>query len=157
MEEMIAYIVYVAENYGVVMLIMIALIELILFIIKKPIKMCTKKIKNEKLRKLVNKIFIILAFVLSFVLYLIGNVLLPQFVTFKGTEIVVSGAFAIVLYAFGDGVITINKKTLTKTSDTAKIITDAISNVANDKADEKEIKSAVESFKSLCNEVTNDK
>ena len=58
MDDIIDYIVYVLQNYGVVMLVMISLVEVILFGIKIPIKMLTSKIKNEKLRKLAKPLLI---------------------------------------------------------------------------------------------------
>jgi hypothetical protein len=78
----------------------------LLAFIKKPIKALTGKIQNEKLRKLVNKIFIIFAFLISAAAWLGLNYFLPQYFSYQPIEVLLTGAFSVVLYAVGDGIIT---------------------------------------------------
>ena len=78
-------------------------------LLKKPIKLLTNKIKNEPLRKLCNKVIIVMAYGLSIGLYYLLAWILPQYVTVDWVQITLSGSLAIVGYALGDGVITKNK------------------------------------------------
>ena len=156
MDDIIDYIVYVLQNYGVVMLVMISLVEAILFGIKIPIKMLTSKIKNEKLTKLANKIFILLSFVIALGLYALGHYILPQYVSFKGSEVIATGAFSVVAYACGEGLIKIDLPTLKKTSKAADKITNVVEEANEGKVKEesvKEVKDAVNDFASLCKDV----
>jgi hypothetical protein len=101
----------------------------ILTLIKKPIKKLTAKIPNEKVRKLANKMFIVFAFGFSFIAWFVLNLVAPSYFSLEGIEVLLTGAFSIVLYALGDGVITKSK---------AQQLVDTIAEVADDKkADEK--------------------
>lgn len=152
MEEFIDYIIYISQHYGLVMLIMIALIEAILFLIKQPIKLLTKKIPNERLRKLANKVLILLAFGIALGLYVAGHAILPQYVEFEAGKVVTTGAFAIVLYALGDGVVIRTKAAVIDQA--AAEITPTINKLANkEKLEKEEVKSAIDSFTELCNSV----
>lgn len=81
----------------------------LLTLIKKPIKKLTAKIKNERVRKLVNKIFILFAFGISAGIWFFLNIIAPVYFSIEAVEIVLTGALSIVIYALADGVITKNK------------------------------------------------
>ena len=111
----------------------------ILTLIKKPIKKLTSKITNEPLRKLANKIFIFFAFGISFGAWALLNLFAPQYFSIQSVEILLTGAFSIVIYALGDGVITKSR---------AQQLIDTISEVADDEKTEKspESESAIEKY-----------
>lgn len=135
-EEILEYLIH---NYGWISLIMIFLVTGILQLIKLPVKLLTKKIKNETLRKLINKVFILMAFGLAFGLYYLGSIVLPQFISYSALESVIVGAFSIVIYAFGEGII---KK------DSTKALTNVIKEITEDgKVTNEEVKTAYEKFK----------
>lgn len=119
---------YLVANYAlylvVTMGIIVSLTIAILTFIKKPIKKLTAKISNEKLRKLANKMFIVFAFAISTLAWVFLNVFAPAYFSLEAIEILLTGAFSIVLYAFGDGIITKSK---------AEQLVDTIAEVADDK------------------------
>lgn len=100
---------YISNNYAlylvVTMSIIVSFTICVLALIKKPIKLLTAKITNEPLRKLANKIFIFFAFGISFVAWYLLNMFLPQYFDLEAVQILLTGAFSIVVYALGDGVI----------------------------------------------------
>lgn len=119
------YALYLVATMGVIISYTIGILTLI----KKPIKKLTSKIPDERLRKLANKMFILFAFVISFSVWSVLNFVAPQYFPFEIIEVVLTGAFSIVIYALGDGVITKSK---------AQQLVDTIAEVADDKkADEK--------------------
>ena len=119
------YALYLVATMGVIISYTIGILTLI----KKPIKKLTAKIPNERLRKLANKMFILFAFVISFSVWSVLNFVAPQYFPLEIIEVVLTGAFSIVIYALGDGVI--NKSQ-------AQQLVDTIAEVADDKkADEK--------------------
>ena len=128
MEELLKDIFdYLVANYAwylvVMMSLIIAVTNTILMVVKKPIKSWTGKIKNEKLRKLVNKIFIVLAFGFSALAWWGLSAISAQYFPFDTINVLMTGAFSIVIYAFGDGIITKSQsKQLVET--TAEIVED---------------------------------
>ena len=68
----------------VIILIMTTLVFVIIALLKKPIKALTKKIQNEKLRKLANKSIILLAFGLAVGLWFLANKIAPAYITVNG-------------------------------------------------------------------------
>lgn len=124
--------------YVILMVVTMAIIIGLCALIKKPIKAFTKKyITNEKLRKLANKIIIVMAYGISIGLYYLLAWLLPQFVTVDWVQITLSASLAIVAYALGDGVITKN---------TAKLAVDDLKEIVKDgKVDEND-ESAIKEF-----------
>ena len=128
MEELLNDIFdYLVANYAwylvVMMSLIIAVTNTILMFVKKPIKALTGKIKNEKLRKLVNKIFIVLAFGFSALSWWGLSAISAQYFPFDTINVLMTGAFSIVIYAFGDGIITKSQsKQLVET--TAEIVED---------------------------------
>lgn len=104
---------YLASNYAVYMVITMSSIVAftigMVTLIKKPIKKLTAKIKNEKIRKSANKVLILIAFGISAVCWVILSLVLPKYFSCEATEILLSGAFAIVIYALGDGIINADK------------------------------------------------
>lgn len=102
---------YLVSHYALYMVVtMSAIVSLtitILALIKKPIKKLTAKIPNERLRKLANKTFIVLAFAISGVAWVVLNVIAPSYFSVDTIEVLLTGAFAIVIYALGDGVVTV--------------------------------------------------
>ena len=96
------YALYMVVTMGIIVSLTIG----VLHFVKKPIKKITAKIPNEKLRKLANKMFIILAFAFSAVSWIALKLISPAYFSCEALEILLTGAFAIVLYAFGDGIVT---------------------------------------------------
>lgn len=101
---------YLIANYALYMVItmsvIISLTIALLTLIKKPIKKLTAKISNERLRKLTNKMFIIFAFGISGAFWLTLHLVAPAYFSAQAIEVLITGAFSIVVYALGDGVIT---------------------------------------------------
>jgi hypothetical protein len=101
---------YLISNYALYAVVTMSAISVItifvLALVKKPIKHLTAKITHEKVRKLVNKVFIFLAFGISAFGWAILNYFAPSYFPLDAFEIVLTGAFSIVLYALGDGVLT---------------------------------------------------
>lgn len=132
---------YLISNYALYLVItMGAIVSLTigtLSLIKRPIKMLTKKIKNDKLRKLVNKIFIFIAFGLSLAFWTLLHIIAPHYFTVDAVEVVLTGALSVVMYALGDGVITKSK---------AQQLVDAIIDNTNDKKANTEDKSAIREY-----------
>ena len=97
------YSLYMVVTMGGIITITIALLSLI----KKPIKALTKKIPNEKARKLSNNIVCItLAFLLSATCWYALSLASAKYFSCNEIEALLTGAFSVVLYAVGDGVIT---------------------------------------------------
>ena len=94
---------FLLANYAlyvvVVMGLLMTIIYLILAAIKKPIKKLTSKIQNSQLRHLANKVIIILSFAFATLFWFILHYFIPQYFAFNGVEILLTGAFPIVLYA----------------------------------------------------------
>lgn len=86
--------------------IMATIIYAILSVLKIPIKMLTKKIVNEKLRKLANKVIILLAFAIATGAWVLLAHFWPDLFKLDISEILLSGALPVVAYAIGDGIIT---------------------------------------------------
>lgn len=152
------YINYILQNYGIVMLIMIAIIEVIMYLIKKPIKLLTSKIKNDKVRLIVNKMFILLVFMLSTACYYFGHLWVSQYVDFSLLKIMLTGAFSIVFYSLGDGVF---KKVDIKAIDNAtrelvQTTQSAIESISKDEIKTDEVISAVDAFNNLCSKLDDD-
>lgn len=134
-EQMVEYLIH---NYGWISLVMVFLVTGILQLIKLPVKCLTKKIKNEALRKLINKVFILMAFGLAFGLYYLGSKILPQFISYSSLESVVIGAFSIVVYALGEGIIKKNS---------AKALSTVIKEITEDgEITKEEVKTAYQKF-----------
>lgn len=117
---------YLIANYAlylvVVMGALMTFIYIVLNLIKKPVKKLTNKIKNDQIRHLANKIFILLSFGLSTLLWYLLNKFIPQYFAFNGVEILITGSLPVVLYALVDG--------LSKPK--AKAILDTIKEVVED-------------------------
>lgn len=101
------------QHYGwfvtIFMTLLITIIGLILKLIKKPIKHFTAKIKNERIRKLVNKSIIILSFGIAIGVWFLLNHFFPEYFAIDWVQIVLSGALPVVVYAVLDGVISVDK------------------------------------------------
>jgi hypothetical protein len=98
-------------------------------VIKKPIKKLTAKIPNERVRKLANKTFVILAFVFSGLSWISLHFIAPSYFAINTVQILLTGAFAVVLYALADGVVTKSK---------AQQIVETIADYAEDKENKAE-------------------
>lgn len=127
---------YLLDNYNlfvvIALCIFMTIIVCILNLMKKPIKLLTGKIKNEKLRKLANKSIIILSFGLSALGWAIIHWVLPDYFDYDLVLILLNGAFPVVVYALGDGIIT---------KDQAKQIVDKVEEIVEDgKVEKEEIK-----------------
>ena len=142
LEEIFAYLVaHYALYLVVVMGVLMALIVLLLNVLKKPIKKLTSKIQNEKVRKLANKGIIILSFGIAVLIWWLLHHFFPQYFEFKAVDVILSGALPIVLYSFGDGVITASK---------AKNIVNTVKDICDDGEVEKD------EVKELINEMSSD-
>lgn len=132
---------YLLVNYSlylvVVMGVIIMIINTILMFVKKPIKKLTKKIPNEKLRKLANKVFILFAFGLAFLGWFILNKISIYYFPYDEIKVLLTGAFSIVIYAFGDGIV--NEKT-------AKDLVEVVYEIAKDEKVDNKDKHAVKDF-----------
>ena len=142
MEQLVRQILdYLVANYALYMVVtmgvIISLTIAILTLIKKPIKLLTNKIKNEKLRKLANKPFIVLAFVISACIWGALSFVSEHYFPFEGIKVLLTGAFSIVVYAFGDGIIT---------KPTAEQLVETIKEIDEDKVVDEKDKTAVKDF-----------
>lgn len=94
---------YLITNYAlylvVVMGFLMTIIYLILAVVKKPIKKLTNKIQNSQLRHLANKVIIVLSFAFAVFFWFILHYFIPEYFAFNGVEILLTGAFPVVLYA----------------------------------------------------------
>lgn len=125
---------YLIANYAlymvVTMSILVSMTIGILTLIKKPIKHLTAKIPNERLRKLANKILIFIAFGISTTFWVILSLIAPSYFQVDAFQILLTGAFAIVVYSLGDGVIT---------TPTAKKLVDCVTDIVEPDDKNKEI------------------
>lgn len=126
----------------VTMSIIVSLTICLLHFVKKPIKKLTAKIPNEKVRKLANKMFIILAFAFSAFAWFVLKFISPAHFSCEALEVLLTGSFAIVLYAFGDGIVT---------HTTAEKFIDELTEL--DKKDEKAEKKTTNAVKDFWNKV----
>ena len=137
---------FLYENFSLYSTILIVVVMGVIIgicsLLKKPIKAITKHIKNETLRKLCNKIIIVMAFGVSIGIYYLLAWLLPQYVTIDWVQITLSGSLAIVGYALGDGVITKAKAT-----DAVNNVKEVIKDGKIDKNDNSAIKEFYEKVK----------
>ena len=101
---------YLVAHYALYMVVTMSIIVSmtigILTLVKKPIKRLTAKIENERIRKLANKMFIFMAFGVSATAWFLLNVIAPSYFQYEHMQVLLSGAFSIVVYALGDGIIT---------------------------------------------------
>lgn len=104
---------YLYENYSLFMVILIvvimALIIGLLALLKMPIKALTNKIHNETVRKLANKVLIVIAFGLSVGIWYLLEFIIPTYVAFEWNSAVLTWALSITAYELGDGIITKSK------------------------------------------------
>ena len=143
MEQVIKEIfTYLTNNYAMYLVVMmgllITIINTVLMFIKKPIKLLTKKIANAKLRALANKMFIVLAFGLSAVAWYGLSVLSAEYFPFDEIKVLLTGAFSIVVYALGDGIV--------NSSQAKALIASATEIVEDGKVDEEETQTATKEF-----------
>lgn len=100
---------YLLAHYNLYMVVMmgflIAFTNTMLMFVKKPIKCLTKKIPNEKLRKLANKSLIFLAFGISALGWFVLNKISAHYFAFDEVNVLLTGAFSTVIYALGDGIL----------------------------------------------------
>ena len=133
--ENIGYLYANFSLYSVVLMVFtMTFIIAFCALLKKPIKALTKKIQNEKVRKLANKTIILMAYGISIGLYYLLAWLLPQYITVDWVQITLSASLSIVAYSLGDGVITKDKansavndiKNLTKDNNAIKEFYDKV-------------------------------
>jgi len=102
---------YILANYGLLTVIISVLVTIVLQLIKTPLKKLTAKIKNDRLRKLVNKLFILISYGIAFGIYYIGRSWIPTL--FSNINIAeyapIAASFSIVIYALFEGIITKKK------------------------------------------------
>jgi uncharacterized protein YacL len=115
--------------------VIVSLTIVFLSLVKKPIKMLTAHISNDKFRKLSNNtICISLAFGIAFMIWKVLNLIAVSYFPMEAITVVLTGALAVVLYALGDGVIT--KSTAQKLVEQIKEINNEI---AETNANEEEV------------------
>lgn len=101
---------YYALYLVIIMGIITTLIMVTLNLVKKPFKVLTAKITNERLRKFANNATIIfLSFGLSFAFWFLLNWISPDYFVIDLKEIILNGALPVVTYAFAEGWITSEK------------------------------------------------
>lgn len=104
---------YLVANYAlymvVTMSIIISLTISLITLIKKPVKHLTGIIPNERVKRLANKIFVILAFAISGGFWVALHFVCPQYFSIDTVQILLTGAFSVVLYELADGVVTKSK------------------------------------------------
>lgn len=139
MNDILNFLVANYAWYLVVMMgLLISIINTVLMLVKKPIKSLTKKIKNEKLRKLANKIFIAFAFGFSALAWWGLSALSAEYFPFDTINVLLTGAFSTVIYSLGDGIVNGSK---------AKSLIETTIEIAGDgKVDETEKKTATKEF-----------
>jgi hypothetical protein len=132
---------YLLAHYALYMVVCMGLLIMItntiLMFVKKPIKNLTAKITNEKLRKLANKMFIVFAFGLSALGWFVMNKISAWYFPFEEVNVLLTGAFSIVIYSLGDGII--NKSQ-------ANILVDNVKEIAKDGKVDKKEKTATKEF-----------
>ena len=133
---------YLIANYAwylvVMMTLIIAITNTLLMFVKKPIKCLTSKIKNEQLRKFANKIFIVFAFAFSAAAWWGLSFVSAKYFPFETINVLLTGAFSIVIYALGDGVVT--------KSQAARLVENVKEITEDGKIEEDEEKNAVKDF-----------
>lgn len=117
------YTLYLVVTMSIIISLTISLITLI----KKPVKHYTEKIPNDRLKKLVNKVFVLLAFAISGVCWIVLHFVCPQYFSIDAIQILLTGAFSVVLYELADGVVAKSK---------SKQIIDTITDFAEDEKEE---------------------
>ena len=149
LEEIFNYLVaHYALYLVVVMGVLMALIVLLLNVLKKPIKKLTSKIQSERLRKFANKGIILLSFGMAVLVWWLLHHFFPQYFEFRAVDIILSGALPIVLYSFGDGVISASK---------ARNIIDTCKDIVDDgKVEKKEAKKLVNELGEEINSAENE-
>lgn len=101
---------YYALYLVIFMSIVTAIIMVILNYTKKPFKKLTAKIENARVRKFVNNsVIICCSFILSFLLWLLLNLIAPNYFAMDYKIIFLNGAIPVVTYAFAEGWITADK------------------------------------------------
>lgn len=160
LEEIFNYLVaHYALYLVVVMGVLMALIVLLLNVLKKPIKKLTSKIQSERLRKLANKGIIILSFGLAVLVWWLLHHFFPQYFEFRTVDIILSGALPIVLYSFGDGVISASKarniiETCKDIADDGKVEKDEVKELINEMSSDETVEES-QSAKEAENELDN--
>lgn len=141
------YALYVVVIMGVLMTI----IYFVLNLVKKPIKKLTGKIQNDRLRHLANKSIIVLSFGFSALFWFILHYFIPMYFAFNGVEILLTGAFPIVLYAMIENLGKPNMKEISnKIVDTVKEI------VSDGKVEKGEVKKLVNELGEEINSAENE-
>lgn len=132
---------YLLANYAfylvITMGVIIAVTNTILCFVKKPIKRWTAKIKNEMLRRLANKMFILFAFGISAICWWILTAISSYYFPFEALKVLLTGAFSIVIYAFGDGIINKNQ---------AENLVENIKEIGEDNVVDEKDKDAIKEF-----------
>ena len=164
---------WVGEKYGWIALVSVALISILVEFSKIPIKALTKKIPNERVRKLANKSIIFLSFGFAFLIEWIGGKFLPKYTAYNPAMAIIEGAFSNLIYALSEGIITKSKaKEAVGSLDLGKVqsaedmvaIVKASSNVCNNEPSEEDkdttnktdnsfseiVESAKKTFDSIC-------
>ncbi len=101
---------YYALYLVIFMSIVTAIIMVILNYTKKPFKKLTARIENARVRKFVNNsVIICCSFILSFLLWLLLNLIAPNYFAIDYKIIFLNGAIPVVTYAFAEGWITADK------------------------------------------------
>jgi hypothetical protein len=99
-------VTFIAEHYGWIYAVMSVILSLITEGIKIPIKMLTSKIKNDTARKATNKVIILIAFGLAFLIDYLASIWFPDYVVFSSVKSIMVGCFSNTLYALVEGLIT---------------------------------------------------
>jgi hypothetical protein len=131
---------YIIENYGWISIVMVVIDAILVELIKIPIKYLTKKIANEKLKKLANKSIIVISFAIAFGVNFLGAYWFPDYVAYSSKFAMAEGALANVFYLLGEGVITLPQ---------AKKLAKGADSIAKSNTKEDSEKTAIDEFKNL--------
>lgn len=144
---------YVTHHYALYLVVTMSLIAsltiALVSLIKKPIKKLTAKIETDRSRKLANNcIFIFIAFAISWLCWFILGKISPYYFSAKNVEALLTGAFSVVIYALGDGVITQKtaKTAIGKVIQIANEETEKVEKAEKAEKAEKPKKTAVEEY-----------
>jgi uncharacterized membrane protein len=131
---------YIIENYGWISIVMVIIDAILVELVKIPVKMLTKKIENERMRKLANKSIILISFGLAFLINFLAALWFPDYVAYSSKFAMAEGALANVFYLLGEGVITLPQ---------AKELAKGADSIAKSNTKEDSEKTAIDEFKNL--------
>lgn len=143
LEEFYEILDYLLANYSlylvVTMGIIISLTILLTNLFKKVVKKLTNKIPSDKIRTIVNKIFIFVAFGISALAWFVLSKTLNEYFKFEPIVVLLTGALSIVIYELGN----------LSTSKTKQLLNNVLKIVEDKKIDENDNTALKELYEAL--------